>query len=99
MHPEQRDQILRYPGALAEAAPFGTLHRLQIEEHYHLTGEMGPLWIFEGRRLGLLLACLAAKWRVEGSTCVHVQEPLRSWCPLVPCSVAGAVPPSVIPSP
>eukprot|EP00959_Pyramimonas_sp_CCMP1952_P116323 2431788-Pyramimonas_sp.AAC.1 len=53
----------KYPGALSEAAPFATLYRLQQAEEHILTGQQGPLWLFDDRRVGLLLAFLAAKWQ------------------------------------
>eukprot|EP00959_Pyramimonas_sp_CCMP1952_P197956 4140407-Pyramimonas_sp.AAC.1 len=53
----------KYPGALSEAAPFATLYRLQQAEEHILTGKEGPLWLFDDKRVGLLLAFLAAKWQ------------------------------------
>ena len=53
----------KYPGALSEAAPFAKLYRLQQVEEHILTGEEGPLWLFHDKRVGLLLAFLAAKWQ------------------------------------
>ena len=57
-----QDPLRAFPGALSEAAPYGVLYRLQQAEHLYQTGEEGPLWIFEAKRLGLLLAFFAARW-------------------------------------
>ena len=47
-----------FPGALGLQVPYGQLYRAQLQEQFAMTGEFGPLWIWERRRAGLLLSWL-----------------------------------------
>eukprot|EP00959_Pyramimonas_sp_CCMP1952_P170112 3553988-Pyramimonas_sp.AAC.1 len=47
------------PGVPSDIVPFSTLYVARQRQHFADTGEVGPLWLWERRRIGLLLARLA----------------------------------------